>query len=82
MSRSWLNLTPLLISNTTGLSDYLTKGKECFKFDPNRDVIIALFDKVERNFNFQVQMGINARSTFIAMFTMKNYCDIFSKIID
>ena len=77
-----MNQTPLLISNTTGLSDYLTEGKECFKFDSNRDAMMALFDKVERNFNLQEQMGINARSTFIATFTMKNYCDSFSKIID
>jgi glycosyltransferase involved in cell wall biosynthesis len=76
-----MNQTPLLISNTTGLAQYLTEGKECFKFDPNIESMIALFDKVERNFNFQEQMSVNARSTFITMFTMKSYCDIFSKII-
>lgn len=78
---SMMNQTPLLISNTTGLAQYLTEGKECFKFDSTTDAMIALFDKVERNFNFQEQMGINARSTFTTMFTMKNYCDIFSKLI-
>lgn len=77
-----MNQTPLLISNTTGLSDYLTEGKECYKFDPNIDAMIALFDKVEHNFNLQEQMSINARSTFITLFTMKNYCNVFSKIID
>lgn len=79
---SMMNQTPLLISNTAGLAQYLTEGKECFKFDPNIEAMIALFDKVERNFNFQEQMSVNARSTFITMFTMKNYCDVFSKIID
>ena len=76
-----MNQTPLLISNTTGLAHYLTEGKECFKFNPNTDAMIALFDKVERNFGIQEQMGINARTTFLNLFSMKNYLETFSKII-
>lgn len=76
-----MNQTPVLISNTTGLAHYLTEGKECFKFDPNIDAMIALFEKVEHNINFQEYMGMNARTTFNTMFTMKNYCDKFSKIL-
>ena len=78
---SMMNQTPLLISNTTGLAHYLTEGKECFKFVPNIDSMVELFDKVEQNFNLQEQMGINARTTFITVFNMNNYCDVFSKII-
>ena len=76
-----MNQTPLLISNTTGLSGCLTEGRECFKFDSNKEAMIELFDKVERNFNLHEQMGIDARTTFSTMFTMKNYCDDFLKII-
>lgn len=76
-----MNQTPLLISNSTGLAHYLTEGKECFKFDPTIDGMVELLDKVECSFDFQEQMGINARSTFMAMFNIKNYCDNFSKII-
>ena len=78
---SMMNQTPLLISNTTGLSHYVTEGKECFKFDPNIKSMIELFGRVEQNFNHQEQMAINARTTFITAFNMKNYFDVFSKII-
>lgn len=76
-----MNQTPLLISNATGLAQYLTDEKECFKFDPNIDSMIALFEKVEYSFNLQKQMSLEARSTFLAVFSLKNYCDNFSKII-
>jgi hypothetical protein len=33
----------LLISNTTGLADYLTDGKECFKFDSNIASMVLLW---------------------------------------
>ena len=78
---SMMNFTPLLISNSTGLSEYLIDGKECFKFDPNLDSIVALFEKVESNFNKHEQMSINARSTFLNLFSMDNYCNEFSKML-
>lgn len=76
---SMMNFTPLLISNSTGLSEYLIDGKECFKFDSNIDSIVALFEKVESNFNLHEQMGLNARSTYLKLFSMNNYCNEFSK---
>ncbi|WP_310378258.1 glycosyltransferase family 4 protein [Flavobacterium sp.] len=76
-----MNQTPLLISNATGLSHYLTDEKECFKFEPNIDSMVELFEKVEHSFNLQTQMGIDARLTYFNKFSMKNYCDNFSKII-
>jgi glycosyltransferase involved in cell wall biosynthesis len=76
-----MNQTPLLISNGTGLSKYLTDEKECYKFDPNIESIIELFGRVEHHFELQEQMGVNARATFASKFTIKNYCDTFSKII-
>ena len=78
---SMMNQTPLLISTTTGLAQYLTEGKECFKFDPVVESMIELFEKVEQNFKLQEQMGSNARETFITLFNMKNYCNVFSKIV-
>ena len=76
-----MNQTPLLISNTTGLTHYLTEGLECFKFDSTIDAMIELFEKVEHHFNLQEQMGMNARTTFLTTFSMNNYCDTFSKIV-
>ena len=78
---SMMNQTPLLISNATGLSHYLTEGKDCYIFEPTIDAMMVLFEKVEQNFDNHIQMGINARTTFSTMFTMKKYCDNFSKII-
>ena len=81
MMESMMNNTPLLISNKTGLTNYLKDGYECFKFDSNADSIALLFKKVEKNMDKQEQMGINARNTFSSIFSVKKYCDDFSKII-
>ena len=78
---SMMNKTPLLISNETGLTKYLKDGYECFKFDSNVDSIVSLFEKVEKNIDKQEQMGINARNTFLSLFSIENYCTVFSKII-
>ncbi|WP_158727935.1 glycosyltransferase family 4 protein [Flavobacterium sp. I-STPA6A] len=78
---SIMNQTPLLISNTTGLADYLTDGKECFKFDSNIASMVALFGRVESNFDLQEQMSRNARITYLDKFSMKMYCDTFSKFL-
>jgi glycosyltransferase involved in cell wall biosynthesis len=78
---SLMNKTPLLISNSTGLTHYLIDGKECFKFNPNVDSIVALFEKVESNFNIHEQMSKDARNTFLNLFSMDTYCNEFSKMI-
>lgn len=79
---SMMNATPLLISNTTGLSEYLTEGKECFKFDANVDAMVELFEKIENNFESHEQMSMNARATFLNKFSMKEYCNKFSQLIE
>lgn len=78
---SLMNQTPLLISNTTGLSNYLEEGKECFKFSPNIDSMRLLFEKVENNFDKIEQMRLNARATFIEKFGIEKYCEEFSKLL-
>lgn len=78
---SMMNQVPLLISNTTGLTNYLEEGKECFKFDPNLESMISIFEKVEKEFEKQVQMGIHARKTFLEKFSMEEYCINFSNLI-
>ena len=78
---SMMNNTPLLISNKTGLTKYLKDGYECFKFDSDVDSMVSLFKKVEKNIDRQEQMGINARNTFLSLFSVENYCNVFSKII-
>ncbi|MGV8947220.1 MAG: glycosyltransferase family 4 protein [Lutibacter sp.] len=78
---SMMNATPILISNTTGLTEYLTEGKECFKFDANIADMVKLFEKIENNFELHKQMSIDARATFLNKFSIEEYCNQFSKII-
>lgn len=78
---SMMNQTPLLISNTTGLTHYLEDGKECFKFDSDIESMLLLFKRVEDNFVKQSQMAINARATFLSKFSVEKYCINFSKEI-
>ncbi|MFV8464673.1 glycosyltransferase family 4 protein [Flavobacterium sp. LB1P62] len=78
---SMMNQTPLLISNTIGLASYLIEGKECFKFEPNVDSMISLFDKIENSFNLCEQMSFDARATFLEKFGMDTYCNSISNMI-
>lgn len=78
---SIMNKTPLLISNTTGLTQYLSDGFECFKFDSNIESMIQLFEKVETNFERQEEMSNNARSTYLTKFSMIKYFDEISNLI-
>lgn len=78
---SMMNSTPLLISKSTGLSNYLIDGEECFKFDSNIDAMVSLFEKVEDSIEKQEQMSIDARSTYLKLFSMDSYCEKISKII-
>lgn len=78
---SMMNQTPLLLSNTIGLASYLTEGKECFKFEPNVDSMVSLFDKIENNFHLYEQMSFNARSTFLDKFGIDTYCNAISNLI-
>ncbi len=79
---SLMNQTPLLLSKATGLADYLEESKDCFKFDPNVESILALFNTIETNFSDNKQMSINARATFLNQFTISNYCDDLKQIIE
>ena len=78
---SMMNQIPILISKGVGLANYLQDGVECFKFDSDIEAMISLFERVEKNFDLQMQMGINARNTFLQKFNMENYCTIFSNLI-
>jgi glycosyltransferase involved in cell wall biosynthesis len=75
---SLMNQTPLLISNNTGLTNYLVDGKDCFKFDPTVDSILSLFEKIEtKSYSFE-QMRKEARITYLDKFSIKSYCDNFT----
>lgn len=78
---SLMNKTPLLISNTTGLTAYLTDEEECFKFDATQDGIFDVFCKVENSMKNHSKMQERAREKFLMKFTNQIYFDSISKII-
>ena len=78
---SLMNKTPLLLSNNTGLTDYLVDGKDCFKFDPTIDSMVTLFEKIETKLDCFSQMEKEARITYLEWFSMNNYCDNFTNLI-
>ena len=78
---SLMNKTPLLISNGTGLTKYLTDGKDCYKFDPTHDEICSVFLRVEKNIEMHREMQEEARATFLSKFTNEQYFDNISKIL-
>ncbi|KFF05194.1 glycosyltransferase family 4 protein [Flavobacterium reichenbachii] len=76
-----MNQTPLLISNNTGLSSELKDGIECFKFNPNIEEMILMFERVENNDQKHYDMGINARKTFLEKFGIDSYVEAMNQII-
>ncbi|MFH7013740.1 glycosyltransferase family 4 protein [Flavobacterium sp. FlaQc-52] len=79
---SMMNQTPLLISNTTGLSTELEEGIDCFKFNPTREEMALLFERVENSAENQYEMGIKARKTFVEKFGVETYSAMMKKIIE
>jgi glycosyltransferase involved in cell wall biosynthesis len=78
---SLMNHTPLLISNSTGLTSYLTDQIDSFKFDPTVESIYEVFKKVEDNSANIVQMGVNARSLYCDNFSISKYCETMYNLI-
>ena len=78
---SLMNGTPILISNNTGLTSYLTEDYDCYKFEPKHEGIYKVFEKVEANFTLNSQMKINSRKTFVSTFSMEQYCNTILKLI-
>lgn len=76
---SLMNKTPLLISNTTGLTEYLNDGEECFKFDATQKGIFDVFLRVESNMKNHFQMQEAARNKYLTKFTNQNYFDTILK---
>jgi glycosyltransferase involved in cell wall biosynthesis len=78
---SLMNKTPLLISNTTGLAEYLSDGLECYKFDATIESMIFLLERVERNFKDHEEMSNNARITYQKYFSMNHYFENITNLI-
>jgi glycosyltransferase involved in cell wall biosynthesis len=79
---SMMNHTPLLISNNTGLTKELKDEIDCFKFNPTLEGMISLFENVENNFDNHINMGIEARKTYLKKFGTDSYCTVMKKIIE
>lgn len=78
---SLMNATPLLISTSTGLTEYLKEGENCFKFDISNDSLVELFNNIESYEDDFENMRIFARESYENLFSMEKYCETFSKII-
>ena len=78
---SLMNQTPLLISKNTGLTEYLSDGFDCFKFNPTVEDLILMFEKVELNFDNFIAMQQNARTTFLNEFGIEKYCVEMNNLI-
>lgn len=77
---SMMNGTALLVSDKTGLSDYIEDNVECLKFNPSQNDIYNIFDEVEKLSPNQIMvLGQNARRRYLGIFSMQNY---FKSIIE
>lgn len=78
---SLMNAVPIIISNATGLTHYLTDNVNCFKIDSNSNAIYEIFEKIEfQDFNYS-KMRLNARLVYKEHFAMDNYIRSIVKIL-
>ncbi len=68
-----MNEKPVLISNNTGLTNYLNDNYDCYKFDVNNEEIVNVLERVENNFGDYYKMTENARKTYLELFTIEKY---------
>lgn len=78
---SLMNKTPLLISNKTGLAQYMTDEKDCYILEPTIDSIVNTLERVENNFHFHQEMSKNARLTFEEKFKIVSYCNKITDLL-
>lgn len=81
---SLMNATPVLITNSTGVSEYLKDEECCYKFNVNTEEFIRIFQKVEEItlLDYKI-MSEKSRATFLNNFTIEKYCDsMYSLIAD
>ena len=72
---------PVLLSSGVGTKDYLEEGKDCLLFNPDRDDIKALLDKLMSLDENQIkEMGQNARKTYLKHFQMEKYIGALKEV--
>lgn len=76
---SLMNATPVLISYSAGLADYLVDGVECIKFYPDIDSMVLMFEKLE-SMN-QSEMSEFGRKKFLKLFGVEKYNEEISKLV-
>lgn len=75
-----MNNIPLLISQNTGLTKYMTHKKNSFIFTPEIEAMKSLFAEIE-TFSNRDLMAKEARAVFDAHFSIQNYCDSILKLL-
>ncbi len=78
---SLMNGTPLLISNLTGLSHYLTDLFGCLKFEPTVDGLTELLKRLEdEDYNYDL-LRLQAREIYLKNFKTSSYCEQMLKLV-
>lgn len=72
---------PLLLSSTVGTKDYLTDGRDCILFKPNKKGIKDTLDTLPSIPEKQLfSMGKNAREAYLRNFQMEKYIESMKEL--
>lgn len=70
-----MNGVPIVISSGSGLSEYISDKKEGFKFNYGKEEIIEVFERLEHSSQYRNRMAVEARKTYLKLFSIEEYCD-------
>ena len=69
-----MNGVPIVISSGSGLSEYINDEKEGFKFKYGNEEIIEVLERLERSSQSRNRMAVDARKTYLKLFSIEEYC--------
>lgn len=72
---------PLILSNSTGLANYISNEKSSILYEAKPKQLFAVFQKIENNIYPYEDLRTGARALFLKQFEIENYLQTFNKIL-
>jgi glycosyltransferase involved in cell wall biosynthesis len=79
---SIMNAVPVILSNQTGLANYFSDSINGYIFEPTEEGVVKVLEKAINCKDRYAELSHNARSLFFELFSMKDYFEKMSLLID
>jgi len=78
---SLMNGVPILLSEKTGLADYVIDGEEGYLFHPSEKGISDVLGRVQADISKRGDMAVMARQKYLDIFGMNTYLDRMNEVL-